>query len=104
MLFGHRSNLLISHGSFGGFPRCISNKMKELSAQCESHPDTYVRYEFPPLLEESRKVVSGLLKAEPSTIVFVPNATIALNTILRSFSWEQGDVILTCDTSTVAIY
>ena len=78
--------------------------MRALSAQCESHPDTYVRYEFPPLLEASRKVVAELLNVEPSTIVFVPNATMAWNTILRSFTWEQGDVILTCDTSTVVIY
>ena len=91
----------LNHGSFGAFPRPVGDKMSELAARCEAKPDTYIRYEFPVLLEESRSAVAELLHAEPSTLVFVPNASTALNTVLRSLAWEGGDVILTCDISNI---
>ena len=93
----------LNHGSFGSYPKSVSDRMHQLEAQAESHPDTYIRYEFPELLEKSRKVVAKLLNAKPSTIVFVPNATTAGNTILRALAWEHGDVILTCETSIAII-
>ena len=89
----------LNHGSFGAFPTPVRDRMRELSAQCEAKPDTYIRYDLPAMLEDSRKVAADLLNANPSDIVFVPNATTAGNVILRALDWQKGDVILTLDIS-----
>lgn len=89
----------LNHGSFGTFPKSVADRLTELAAQNEARPDTYIRYEFPSLLEESRQMIAKILNTEPSTIVFLPNSTTAVNTVLRSLVWEKGDVILTCSLS-----
>ena len=89
----------LNHGSFGAFPRVVQEKFFELSTQNEAKPDTYIRYEYPALLEESRSIMAEMLNVEPSTVVFQQNATTALNVILRSLAWAEGDVILTCSLS-----
>ena len=85
----------LNHGSFGAYPKVVQDKIAALAVQSEARPDTYIRYEFPPLLEKSRQQVAGLMNVDPSTIVFVPNASTAGNTVLRSLAWGKGDVILT---------
>ena len=89
----------LNHGSFGAFPKPVRDKLVERAIQSESQPDTYIRYEFPVFLEESRETVAKLLRVEPSSVVFLPNGATAGNTILRSMVWEKGDVILTCSLS-----
>lgn len=89
----------LNHGSFGAFPRCVKDRYQELTDQCEARPDTYIRYDFFNMIEESRKATAGLLQCDPAAVVFIPNATTAGNTILRSMVWEKGDVIITLDIS-----
>lgn len=43
-----------------------------------------------------RETVAKLIGAELDEVVFVPNATHALNTVLRNFEWREGDVIVGC--------
>ena len=89
----------LNNGSFGAAPTPVNDRMHELAVQCAAKPDTYIRYDFPAMLEESRKMAADILKANPSDVVFVPNATTAVNVVLRSLDWQKGDVILTFDIS-----
>lgn len=43
-----------------------------------------------------RQTVAKLIGAELDEVVLVPNATHALNTVLRNFEWREGDVIVGC--------
>lgn len=41
-----------------------------------------------------RESIANLVGADRDEIVFAPNATLALNTVLRNFEWRQGDIIV----------
>ncbi len=41
-----------------------------------------------------RVSIAGLVGAEDDEIVFVPNASTGINTVLRNFEWREGDVII----------
>ena len=38
--------------------------------------------------------MAKLIGAETDEVVLVPNATHALNVVLRNFEWREGDVIV----------
>jgi selenocysteine lyase/cysteine desulfurase len=76
-------------GSFGTFPRDIQQKQREYQDVCESSPDPFIRYTYPRLLDLSREAIAKVLNAPVSTIVFVPNATTGVNTVLRNLVWNQ---------------
>lgn len=52
-------------------------------------PDQFIRYEVPDILNESREAVAKLLNAPTDMVVFVPNATVGVNTILRNITWNS---------------
>jgi hercynylcysteine S-oxide lyase len=52
-------------------------------------PDPFIRYEYPKLLDESRASLAKLLFTPVDTIVFVPNATTGINTVLRNLVWND---------------
>lgn len=60
----------------------------------EARPDTFVRYEYPKMLDESRAAMAKYLDVPVDEVVFVPNATTAINVVLRSLVFKKGDVIL----------
>jgi hypothetical protein len=45
---------LTSSGSFGTYPKIIRDKMRGFQDTCEARPDSFIRYEYPPLLDEAR--------------------------------------------------
>lgn len=71
-------------GSFGAFPRAVSDAQQALRASSESAPDLFLRYSFIDLLAAARKAISQYLHTSADQCVFVPNATLGLNTILRN--------------------
>ncbi|TPX11688.1 uncharacterized protein E0L32_007667 [Thyridium curvatum] len=56
--------------------------------EVETAPDIFIRYDYPRLLDENRQAVAGFLRVPVETVVFVPNATTALNAVLRNFEWN----------------
>ena len=84
----------LNHGSFGAYPRVIQDKQDAFQKQCHERPDTFIVYNLPNLIDDSRKAVAPLLGVETDEVVFVPNATTGVNTVLRNLKWETGDVIV----------
>jgi len=76
-------------GSFGAFPRTIRDKQRQYLDQCESAPDPFIRYTYPKLLDESREAVAKLLNTPVDTVVYVPNASVGVNTVLRNLVWDK---------------
>lgn len=60
----------------------------------EARPDAFIRYDYPKLLDKSREAIADYLHVPSSTCVFVPNATTAMNTVLRNLVYKPGDVII----------
>jgi selenocysteine lyase/cysteine desulfurase len=84
----------LNHGSYGTFPNVIRDYMRELQDLAAAQPDTFIRYELPKLLLNSREAVAPLLGVDANEVVFVPNATTGVNTVLRNLSYVKGDVII----------
>ncbi|RDA93688.1 hypothetical protein CP533_4872 [Ophiocordyceps camponoti-saundersi (nom. inval.)] len=78
----------LNHGSYGATPLPIRTHQLNYQTQSESAPDRYTRYHFPSLLDASREAVAKHLNAPPESIVFVTNATTAVNIILRNLIWS----------------
>ncbi|KAI1440380.1 PLP-dependent transferase [Annulohypoxylon stygium] len=79
----------LNHGSFGASPREIRKKLCQFQDLAEAMPDQFIRYEVPDILNESREAVAKLLNAPTDMVVFVPNATVGVNTILRNITWNS---------------
>ena len=84
----------LNHGSFGAYPTIVRNRQRELQRLTDARPDTFLRYTYPGLLEESRTAIAPLLGIAVDEVVFVPNATTGVNTVLRNLTYVPGDVIV----------
>ncbi|KAF2792744.1 PLP-dependent transferase [Melanomma pulvis-pyrius CBS 109.77] len=88
---GHKN---LNHGSFGTYPRPVREAMHGFSDASEARPDDFIFYTYPKKLDESRTALAALLSVPVETLVFVPNATTGVNTVLRNLVYEEGDKIL----------
>lgn len=86
-------------GSFGTYPHAVLTSLRHFQALAEAAPDKFMRYTYSDLLLGSRRGVSSLLHAPLDTCVFVQNATLGINTVLRNLVYQpQKDVIVYFDT------
>ncbi|KAI0397751.1 PLP-dependent transferase [Xylariaceae sp. FL0594] len=79
----------LNHGSFGTAPREVREHMRRHQRLYEAAPDRYLRYEYPALLDECRAAVARFVGAPADTVVFVPNATTGVNTVLQNLAWAE---------------
>ena len=84
----------LNHGSYGSFPRLVRDYQREVQDSIEARSDAFIRLTIPKLLEDSRAAVAPLLGAAVDEVVFVPNATTAVNVVLRTLVFAPRDVIL----------
>src|SRR5436309_9127191 len=49
------------------------------------------------LRDEARAVLAGFLGGDAADLVFLPNATAGVNTVLRSLRFKRGDELLVMD-------
>ena len=61
----------------------------------ESQPCRFMLRELPELLERARGALASFVKADRENLVFLPNATAGVNTVLASFPFRPGDRLLT---------
>lgn len=83
-------------GSYGTTPRPVLEAVRALSDRIESNPDLFHRIDFKPLLDEARSRAAQIIGANRDEVVFVPNASMGVNTALRNFDWEEDDIIFAC--------
>jgi selenocysteine lyase/cysteine desulfurase len=81
-------------GSFGTYPSQIRSRMRHYQDLAEARPDRFIRYDYPKMLDRSRKLLADHFHAPPDEIVLVPNATVGINTVLRNLRYNPGDKIL----------
>ena len=89
----------LNHGSYGAFPKVVRDRQREIQGKTESRSDPFVRFTIPKLLSKSREAVAPLLGASFEEVVFMPNATTGVNTVLRNLIYNDGDVILYLSTA-----
>jgi isopenicillin-N epimerase len=87
----------LNHGSFGACPRVVQEAQSEWRARIERDPVRFFVDELEGELDAVRDELGAFLHADPADLVFVPNATTGVNTVLRSLRFEPGDELLTTD-------
>jgi isopenicillin-N epimerase len=89
--------VFLNHGSFGAVTRPVMAAQGEWRARMERQPLRFLGRELEPLLDAVRASLGAFVGADPEHLVFVPNATTGVATVLHSLSWQPGDEIITTD-------
>lgn len=87
----------LNHGSFGACPREVLAHQTALRARMEAEPVRFFAMDLEGLLDEARQVLADFLHADAAGLVFVPNATAGVNTVLRGIALRPGDELLCTD-------
>jgi isopenicillin-N epimerase len=89
--------VFLNHGSFGSCPLPVLEFQRALRDRMERQPIQFLVRELEPLLDQARGALAEFTGARPENLVFVPNATSGVNTILRSLTIAPGDELLVTD-------
>jgi len=92
-----RSVTFLNHGSFGACPHPVLQAQREWRERLEARPIEFMARELEANLDHARGHLADFLGAEEQDLVLVPNATYAVNSVLRSMPIEPGDQLLVTD-------
>lgn len=84
----------LNHGSYGTHPVSVRAAHLVLRAEVEAAPDPFIALEFSRRLARPRRLAAEMLRCPVDELVFVPNATTGIDTVLKNLVWQPGDVIL----------
>jgi isopenicillin-N epimerase len=87
----------LNHGGYGALPVPVAEAAALLRAEVEANPTDLLARQWQERLDEVRRQVAGLLGARSDELVFLPNATTGMATVLASYPFEPGDVVVTTD-------
>lgn len=91
------STVFLNHGSFGAAPIAVLEEQTRIRNEMEEDPVYFVEKKMNDLWQKSILELSKFLNADPEGMVFVTNATMGVNTILRSLKLSPGDEIIVPD-------
>jgi len=86
--------VFLNHGSFGACPSAILDRQTAFRHRLENQPVRFLIREMETLFDAARHKVALFAGALPQNLVFVQNATTAVNTVFRSLRFNQGDEII----------
>jgi isopenicillin-N epimerase len=84
----------VNHGSFGATPRVVLAAQQEWRRRMESQPSRFFARILPDALRHAADRLGGFVGADGKNIVFVDNATVGCNAVLRSLRLDAGDEVL----------
>jgi len=91
----------LNHGSFGACPRPVFEVYQCWQRELERQPVEFLSRRIRGLLAEARQPLADLIHCDPTALVYMPNATTAINAVARSLaralSLGPGDEILSTD-------
>jgi hercynylcysteine S-oxide lyase len=61
----------------------------------EGNVDRFIKLHVPEHLAPARHRMATFVGAGPDEVVFVPNTSHGLNTVLRNLVWDKEDIIVT---------
>ena len=89
--------VFLNHGSFGACPVPVFEAHVALQRELERNPVEFLGRRSAGLLRAAREALGQHLGAQADDLVFVPNATTAVNTVARSLQLQPGDEVLATD-------
>ena len=85
----------LNHGAFGACPKPVLEVQQQFRLRLEQQPLRFLAQDLEGLLDSARQVLAEFVGADPLDLVFVPNATTGINTVLRSLHFTPDDELLT---------
>ncbi|MGB0390681.1 MAG: aminotransferase class V-fold PLP-dependent enzyme [Salibacteraceae bacterium] len=85
----------LNHGSFGACPKPIFQDYQNWQLKLEQDPVNFIVNEGPKALNTSRKALAEYINCNDQDLVYMPNPTTALNTVIKSLDLNEGDEVLT---------
>ena len=85
----------LNHGSFGACPVPVLEKQQQLRFQLERQPLKFFIRDYEQMHYAAKKKLADFVNAPEDDIVFVPNVTHGVNTVLKSLTFDKGEEILT---------
>jgi selenocysteine lyase/cysteine desulfurase len=82
-------------GSYGSIPIPVSAASQATFTFMEKNIDRFIRLHLSEYLKPARHRLAEFVGAGPEEIVFVPNASHGINTVLRNLAWNKDDIIIT---------
>jgi isopenicillin-N epimerase len=86
--------IFLNHGSFGACPRRVLEYQAEWRERMERQPLQFLVRELETCLDTARESLAQFAGANADDLVFVPNATAGVNTVLRSLEFKPSDELL----------
>ncbi|MCC5637627.1 aminotransferase class V-fold PLP-dependent enzyme [Nostoc sp. CHAB 5844] len=87
--------VFLNHGSYGACPKAVLAVQQNLRSQLEQDPVNFFGKKWEPLLDNARSKLAAFINTDAQDLVFVPNATTGVNSVLRSLTFSSDDEILT---------
>ena len=86
--------VFLNHGSFGARTKIVLARQQKLRTEMERQPLTFLARTYQERLDAARAVLAGFVGAAEEDLVFVRNATTAVNSVLRSLPFGPGDEVI----------
>ncbi len=90
-----KETIHLNHGSFGACPKPIFDALVSWQKKLEFNPTKFLAFDIFVHLEKSRESLSEYINCDKNDIVFFPNPSTALNTVIKSLDLKKDDEILT---------
>ena len=87
----------LNHGSFGATPKPVLEKYQWWQRELEWQPVEFLgtQRRYGGLMREARGALASFIHTDADNLVYVRNATTAMNIVARSLQFQPGDEILT---------
>lgn len=88
------SIVFLNHGSFGATPEPVFREYQRWQRELENQPVEFLGRRITALMADSRAALGNYVGTRADNLVYVQNATIALNIVARSLALKPGDEVL----------
>lgn len=87
----------LNHGSFGACPRPVLDEQQRWREEMERNPVQFLSRRSGALLRQAREALATYVGTTADELVFISNATTAVNAVAQSLQFAPGDEVLSTD-------